>query len=124
MDYKYIEQLLDKYWNGLTSAEEEKILKAFFEQDDLPAGMNIFKPLFHEMNQAKKHKSPKTDRAKNHRIHKQKKYSKSHPQQLESKTDTGIQGRCCRNLGNTDREISAKRHNRREQHCRQQQHDD
>lgn len=59
MDYKYIEQLLDKYWNGLTSAEEEKILKAFFEQDDLPAGMNIFKPLFHEMNQAKNIKAPK-----------------------------------------------------------------
>lgn len=59
MDYKYIEQLLDKYWKGLTSVEEEKILQVFFKQDDVPDGMNIFKPLFHEMNQAKNIKTPK-----------------------------------------------------------------
>jgi hypothetical protein len=27
MDYKYIKQLLDRYWKGETSLEEEKILK-------------------------------------------------------------------------------------------------
>ena len=30
MDYKYITQLLERYWEGTTSLEEEQILKAFF----------------------------------------------------------------------------------------------
>ena len=32
MDYKYIEQLLERYWNCETSAEEEQILRIFFQQ--------------------------------------------------------------------------------------------
>lgn len=36
MNYTYIEQLLDRYWKGETSNEEEKILKSFFEQNDVP----------------------------------------------------------------------------------------
>jgi len=36
MDYKYITQLLERYWNCTTSLEEEQILKAFFSQDDIP----------------------------------------------------------------------------------------
>ena len=31
MDYKYIEQLLERYWNCETSLEEEQILRAFFQ---------------------------------------------------------------------------------------------
>ena len=30
MDYKYIEQLLERYWNCETSLEEEQILRSFF----------------------------------------------------------------------------------------------
>ena len=30
MDYKYINQLLDRYWKCETSLEEEEILRAFF----------------------------------------------------------------------------------------------
>ena len=37
MDYKYIEQLLERYWNCETSLEEEAILRMFFSQDDIPA---------------------------------------------------------------------------------------
>lgn len=37
MDYKYIDQLLERYWQCLTTLEEERILRAFFEQDDVPA---------------------------------------------------------------------------------------
>ena len=37
MDYKYINQLLDRYWKAETSLEEEEILRAFFSQDELPA---------------------------------------------------------------------------------------
>lgn len=46
MDYKYIDQLLEKYWNAETSAAEEQILRAFFAQDVLPAHLARFKPLF------------------------------------------------------------------------------
>ena len=46
MDYKYIEQLLDRYWNCDTSMEEEEILKSFFHQKDIPANMIQYKPLF------------------------------------------------------------------------------
>ena len=37
MDYKYIEQLLERYWQCQTTAEEEQILLTFFEQADVPA---------------------------------------------------------------------------------------
>ena len=37
MDYKYISQLLERYWNVETTLEEEEILKAFFRQDNVVA---------------------------------------------------------------------------------------
>lgn len=46
MDYKYINQLLERYWNGETSLEEEKILRTFFSQDDVPADLLKYKELF------------------------------------------------------------------------------
>ncbi len=54
MDYKYINQLLDRYWKGETSLEEEKILRAFFSQDELPAELKPYQALFsYEMGEAK-----------------------------------------------------------------------
>ncbi len=46
MDYKYIEQLLERYWNCETSLEEEQILRTFFSQKDVPAGLMKYKDLF------------------------------------------------------------------------------
>jgi hypothetical protein len=46
MDYKYIQQLLERYWNADTSLEEERILKAFFSQDNLPEDLKKYKSLF------------------------------------------------------------------------------
>lgn len=46
MDYKYINQLLESYWKGETSLEEEKILRTFFSQDDVPEDLLEFKDLF------------------------------------------------------------------------------
>ena len=37
MDYKYIEQLLERYWQCESTLEEEDILRAFFSQKDIPA---------------------------------------------------------------------------------------
>ena len=46
MDYKYIEQLLDRYFQAQTTREEESILRAFFSQEDVPAGLSKYQPLF------------------------------------------------------------------------------
>lgn len=46
MDYKYIEQLLERYWAAETTLEEERILHAFFSQEDIPADMEEWRPLF------------------------------------------------------------------------------
>lgn len=36
MNYSYIEQLVARYWDGLTTEEEEQILRSFFSQADVP----------------------------------------------------------------------------------------
>lgn len=46
MDYKYIEQLLKKYWNCETSLEEEQILRSFFQQEDIPQHLAVYRPIF------------------------------------------------------------------------------
>jgi len=46
MDYKYIEQLLDRYFNGETTLEEEQILRTFFAQENVPDSLGQYRPLF------------------------------------------------------------------------------
>lgn len=46
MDYKYIEQLLELYWQCETTLEEEEILRTFFNQKDVPAELEKYIPLF------------------------------------------------------------------------------
>lgn len=46
MDYKYIEQLMERYWNAETSLEEESILRSFFNQKTLPPEMEHWRALF------------------------------------------------------------------------------
>lgn len=46
MDYKYIEQLLERYWNCETNVEEEAILRAFFAQKEIPAHLARYQSLF------------------------------------------------------------------------------
>ena len=46
MDYKYIDQLLERYWSGETTLEEEQILRSFFSQPDVPAEMAKYRSLF------------------------------------------------------------------------------
>lgn len=46
MDYKYIEQLLERYWQCETSLEEEAILRTFFSQTHVPAHLMPYKNLF------------------------------------------------------------------------------
>ena len=46
MDYKYIEQLLERYWQGETTLQEEAILRNFFSQPDIPEHLRTYQPLF------------------------------------------------------------------------------
>jgi len=46
MDYKYIEQLLDKYFECQTTLEEEQILRAFFAQENVPTHLLQYRELF------------------------------------------------------------------------------
>lgn len=46
MDYKYIEQLLQRYWDCETSLQEESILRNFFAQEDVPAHLQAYKEVF------------------------------------------------------------------------------
>ena len=46
MDYKYIDQLLERYWRCETTLEEEDILRSFFSQKDVPVELLRYKDLF------------------------------------------------------------------------------
>ncbi len=48
MDYKYIEQLIERYFECETTLEEEQILRAFFAQDEqeLPQSLRQYQALF------------------------------------------------------------------------------
>jgi len=46
MDYKYIEQLMERYWAAETTLEEEAVLRAFFSQKELPAELEQYRALF------------------------------------------------------------------------------
>ena len=46
MDYKYIEQLLERYWQCETTLQEETILRSFFAQQEVPVWLLKYKALF------------------------------------------------------------------------------
>jgi len=46
MDYNYIKQLLERYWQCETSLEEENILRTFFSQKEVPVELLPYKDLF------------------------------------------------------------------------------
>lgn len=61
MDYKYIEQLLDRYFQCETSLEEESILRTFFAQHDVPAHLLAYKDMFLAMKADEEHLSADFD---------------------------------------------------------------
>jgi len=46
MDYKYIEQLLERYFQCETTLKEEEILRSFFTQEDVPVWLKKYQALF------------------------------------------------------------------------------
>lgn len=54
MNYQYIEQLLERYWECQTTIEEEQILRSFFSQPDIPMHLMQYADLFaYEANEKK-----------------------------------------------------------------------
>jgi len=45
-DKRQIEALIEKYFEGLTSLEEEQVLRDYFQREDLPEELKIYAPLF------------------------------------------------------------------------------
>ena len=43
---RYIEKLLEKYFEGLTSLFEEKELREYFQQEQIPESLEKYKPIF------------------------------------------------------------------------------
>jgi hypothetical protein len=46
MDYQLMQQLLDKYFEGETTLQEESQLREGFQQETLPEGLEAYRPLF------------------------------------------------------------------------------
>ncbi|MCH5176248.1 MAG: pyruvate ferredoxin oxidoreductase [Prevotellaceae bacterium] len=53
MDYKYIEQLLECYFDCQTTLQEEQILRSFFAQEEVPAHLAQYASLFKYEAEAK-----------------------------------------------------------------------
>ena len=51
MNFRRIENLLERYFDGNTSLEEEKILKEFFQGDDIPQHLVSLKESFNYFSQ-------------------------------------------------------------------------
>lgn len=66
MDYKYIEQLLERYWECQTTLEEEAILRSFFAQDSVPVGLLQYRQIF--VAQSKETENVKLDDSFDERI--------------------------------------------------------
>ncbi len=49
MNYTYIEQLLERYWEGNSTLEEERILKSFFQQNNVPENLQPYADYFKYM---------------------------------------------------------------------------
>jgi hypothetical protein len=45
-DKKYIKELLNKYFEGLTSLQEEECLRKYFQGDNVPEELQPYQPMF------------------------------------------------------------------------------
>lgn len=59
-----IRQLLEKYFEGQTSLDEECLLRKYFMQDDIPESLQIYKPMFAFFNEERgEEELPKKNRS-------------------------------------------------------------
>ena len=55
-----IDELLDKYFEGETSCEEERELRRFFTEEEVPEHLQTYRPLFAYLNREAKRKCRST----------------------------------------------------------------
>jgi len=58
-DYKNIDNILNRYFDGLTGLDEEKLLQKYFSSEAVRAEHNPYKALFQYVTEAKKQRNPK-----------------------------------------------------------------
>ena len=46
-DLEYIQELIDRYFEGLSSLEEEETLREYFRGENIPEEWQIYQPIFH-----------------------------------------------------------------------------
>ena len=91
MDYKYIEQLLERYWECQTTLEEEAILRNFFAQSDIPARLLPYASLFQaEEKMANEHLSDDFDQRIMDAIERKEVSPAAHVVPLRSRSNTEI----------------------------------
>ena len=56
---KHIENLIEKYFEGLTSLKEEQFLRDYFQQENLPVEWEIYRPVFQFFTSEREQKQPK-----------------------------------------------------------------
>ncbi len=57
-DYKNIDELLNKYFEGLTDLEEEALLQDYFASGEIAAAHEPYKPLFRYFRQERQSRNP------------------------------------------------------------------
>jgi len=58
MDYKNIDNILNKYFEGLTTLEEEKVLRQYFSSDKVQEAHEMYRPMFQYFATAKNVTNP------------------------------------------------------------------
>jgi len=63
MDYNNIKQILEKYWEGETSLQEENLLHEYFNSDDVVEELKDVQPMFQyfKVEQSTRIENPKFD---------------------------------------------------------------
>ncbi len=63
MDYNNIKQILEKYWEGETSLQEENLLQEYFNSDDVVEELKDVQPMFQyfKVEQTTRIENPKFD---------------------------------------------------------------
>jgi len=62
MDYKAINSTLNKYFDGTSTLEEEKLLKKYFDSGNIKPEHNAYKPLFDSFAQQHRVTNPRSVR--------------------------------------------------------------
>ena len=61
MDYRELKILLNSYYNGQTTLDEERVIRNFFKKDDIPSELLEEKEMFESYKKIKKESEPNSE---------------------------------------------------------------